>query len=99
MADESTFTNDKVNDSVYALIENFRPVKTLGAIRPIDPKNIPAPFSSLLVHHSHMTVAMESFHGHSVSLEVVNEGPDLMDGKNSYTREILLKSRDVIFTA
>ena len=92
MADESTFTNDKVNDSVYALIENFRPVKTLGAIRPIDPKNIPAPFSSLLVHHSHMTVAMESFHGHSVSLEVVNEGPDLMHGKTSYTREILLKS-------
>ena len=39
-----------------------------------------------------MTVAMESFHGHSVSLEVVNEVPDLMHGKTSYTREILLKS-------
>ena len=92
MADKVTFSNDKVSDSVYALIENFRPVKTLGAIRPIDPNDIPAPFSSLLVHHSHMTVAMESFHGHSVSLEIVNETPDLMNGRTSYTREILLKS-------
>lgn len=92
MADESSFTDDKVSNSVYALIENFRPVKMLGEITPIDPNDIPAPFSSLLVHDSHMTVAMESFHGHSVSLEVVNKTLEIMNRDTSYTREILLKS-------
>lgn len=92
MADTNTSTNDNAENCVQALIESFRPVETFGTIRAIDSKNLPAPFHSLLAHHSHMTVAMEAFHGHSVSLEVVSVAPDEAGERPSYTREILLRS-------
>ena len=92
MSENTTITNDFAANSVRALIEKFRPVEMFGTIRAIDSKDIPAPFDLLLAHHSHMTVAMEDFHGHSVSLDVVNVAPDEADGQKSYTREILLKS-------
>ena len=92
MAENTTTTHDYAANSVRALIEKFRPVEMFGTIRAIDSNDIPAPFNLLLAHHSHMTVAMEDFHGHSVSLDVVNVAPDEADGQKSYTREILLKS-------
>ena len=92
MADLNTSTNDNAANCVRALIESFRPVENFGTIRAIDSKDIPAPFYSLLAHHSHMTVAMEAFHGHSVSLDVVSVAPDETAGQTSYTREILLRS-------
>ena len=92
MAENNASTNDDAVLCVRALIENFHPVETFGTILAIDSKDIPAPFYSLLAHHSHMTVAMEAFHGHSVSLEVVSVAPDETDGQTSYTREILLRS-------
>ena len=84
--------NDNAANSVRTLIQNFRPVETFGTIRAIDPKGLPEPFGLLLAHHSHMTVAMESFHRHPVSLQVVNVAADETDGQKTYTREILLKS-------
>ena len=92
MAEKYATPNDDAVHCVRALIENFHPVETFGTILAIDSKDIPAPFYSLLAHHSHMTVAMEAFHGHSVSLEVVSVAPDETVGSTSYTREILLRS-------
>ena len=92
MAEKYATPNDDAVHCVRALIENFHPVETFGTILAIDSKDIPAPFYSLLAHHSHMTVAMEAFHGHSVALEVVNVAPNETDGQTSYTREILLRS-------
>ncbi len=92
MAENNASTNDNAANCVHALIETFRPVETFGTIRAIDSKNVPAPFSTLLAHHSHMTVAMEAFHGHSVALEVVNVAPNQADEQTVYAREIVLRS-------
>ena len=91
MAENNASTNDNAAHCVHALLESFRPVETFGTIRAIDSKDVPAPFCSLLAHHSHMTVAMEAFHGHSVSLEVVSVAANDGDEQTTYTREILLK--------
>ncbi len=92
MDDNRFRAEDNASNSVQALIQSFRPVETFGTIRAIESKDLPEPFNLLLAHHSHMTVAMESFHGHSVSLDVVNVAADEADGQKTYTREILLKS-------
>ena len=92
MVDTNNSSNDKAAKCVQALIESFHPVETFGTIRAIDSENIPAPFCSLLNHDSHMTVAMEAFHGHSVSLEVVSVAQEEAGARTSYTREILLRS-------
>ena len=92
MAENTTTPNDYAANSVRALIEKFCPVEMFGRIRAIDSKDIPPPFDLMLAHHSHMTVAMEDFHGHCVSLNVVNVAAAESDGQKSYTREILLKS-------
>ena len=92
MAEHNSDPNDNAANSVRALFRNFRSVEEFGIIRSIDSKDLPEPFDLLLAHHSHMTVAMESFHGHSVSLEVVDVAADETDGQKTYTREILLKS-------
>lgn len=77
---------------VEDLIRKFVPLEEFGSIRAVDPTSVAEPFQSLLVHHSHMTVAMENFHGYPVSLQVVNAIADKVDDENFYTREIVLTS-------
>ena len=52
------------------------------------PDAVPEPARRLLDHHSHMTVAMERFHGGPVGLRIVAERPAA--GGSHYAREILL---------
>jgi hypothetical protein len=56
-------------------------------LEPVAATDVPEPFRTLLDHRSHMTVAMERFHGDAVELRVIAEA-NLADGR--YGREILL---------
>lgn len=56
---------------------------------------VPEPYVGLLAHNSHMTVAMERFHGGPVSLRVVAEGGRAESStEDAYAREILLANGD-----
>lgn len=63
------------------------PADGFGAFAAVAAADVPEPARTLLDHSSHMTVAMERFHGSAVDLRVVAEA-DLPDGR--YAREILL---------
>lgn len=70
--------------------ENF------AELREVDAGRVPEPYAGLLAHNSHMTVAMERYHGGPVHLTVVAEGAVEPAGANagSYAREILLSRAD-----
>lgn len=69
--------------SLFAAPERF------GTLRSVAPERVPEPHRRLLDHHSHMTVAMERFHGEPVSLRVVAACPPSATDE-AYAREILL---------
>ena len=75
---------------VDSLITQFLPLKEFGNVSVVHPSFVIEPFHSLLAHHSHMTVAMETFHGDAVSLDVVKVMAEDVNGESFYTREILL---------
>lgn len=60
-----------------------------GRFGVVPPDRVPEPARSLLDHRSHMTVAMERFHGGPVALRIVAERPATAGG-DRYAREILL---------
>ena len=60
-----------------------------GLPEAVSSEAVPDPARRLLDHHSHMTVAMERFHGGPVALRVVAERPATTAG-DRYAREILL---------
>lgn len=61
----------------------------LGRFESIEAEAIPEPHRSLLDHHSHMTVAVESHFGSPVDVEIVRSTKD----NEWYAREILLRSQ------
>lgn len=63
------------------------PADALGDIRSVPSADVPAAFRDLLDHHSHMTVAMERFHGAPLAVRVLAVRHDVPCG---YAREILL---------
>lgn len=73
-----------------------------GRMRAVAPAAVPAGARSLLDHHSHMTAAMERFHGCPVGLTVVQQvtGEAAASGRATdtvnppYAREILLTRGD-----
>ena len=76
-----------------SLMELFCSLPEAGEFRSRMPSEVPEPERSLLDHRSHMTVAMERFHGTEVRLRVVAclaETPGPIAGW--YAREILLES-------
>lgn len=94
---------DEVGDPVaraLALAGLFcSPTERFGRFRPVAAADVPEPYRRVLDHDSHMTVAMERFHGGPVSLKVVataeGGGTDPAystreGGKGRYAREILL---------
>jgi hypothetical protein len=54
----------------------------------VQPEEIPHPDDELLVHHEHMTVALQRFHGSPVAVTVREE--HLSDDRDFYTRMISL---------
>ena len=54
----------------------------------VQPEEIPHPDDQLLVHHEHMTVALERFHGSPVDVHVQDEHLDTAG--ELYTRRIVL---------
>lgn len=71
------------------LVALFCPLHDFGAIHAIDAVDVPSPQRELLDHRSHMTVAMERFHGQPVTLEVVAVRPP-SGMESGYSREIVL---------
>ena len=57
----------------------------------VQPEEIPHPDDQLLVHHEHMTVALERFHGSPVDVHVQDEHLDAAG--ELYTRRIVLTPR------
>ncbi len=71
-----------------ALVRLFHPEPaTFAGFAPAAAVELPAGCRELLAHSSHMTVAMERFHGGPVRLEVVARRED---AEGRYAREILL---------
>ena len=79
-----------------ALVRLFCSPGHFGVIRSVAPGQVPEPARTLLDHHSHMTEAMERFHGGDVRLRVVasvNDGSDKPTHPAWYAREILLETQ------
>lgn len=77
------------------LVELFCSPDQFGSIRGVAPGDVPEPARTLLDHHSHMTVAMERFHGGRVRLRVVASRAAERGNKSAataYAREILLEN-------
>ena len=77
-----------------SLIARVRDPLAVGRCRAVDAAVVPDPFRRLLAHNSHMTVAMERFHGAAVSLEIVrlaDRSGEAGADPFSYCREILLR--------
>ncbi len=78
------------------LVSLFHPdVEGFARLRSAVAADVPEPYAGLLAHNSHMTVAMERFHGGPVSLRVVAEhaaAEGASEGR--YAREILLANGD-----
>jgi chorismate-pyruvate lyase len=60
--------------------------RTAPPARAVLPAEMPQPYRRLLVHHRHMTVALEQFHHAPVTLRVLAEKLEA----DSYSRKILL---------
>jgi hypothetical protein len=78
-----------------ALVRLFCGLADFGECRSVMPGQVPEPARTLLDHRSHMTVAMERFHGCDVRLRVVAQADDGREhGPNDgwYAREILLET-------
>lgn len=56
----------------------------------VDAASVPHPFDRLLVHHDHMTTALERFHGLRTRLEVL----ETLHHGEGYSRKILLTAGD-----
>ncbi len=70
----------------------FNPAETLGGLadfRSVRSDEIGEPYRSLLDHHSHMTVAVESHFGSEVDVRVIQS----IKNDRWYAREILLSSQ------
>jgi hypothetical protein len=65
-----------------------------GRFLPVAADAVPDVPRRLLDHRSHMTVAMERFHGGPVALRVVAERPAAAGSGDRYAREILLVRGD-----
>jgi chorismate-pyruvate lyase len=65
-----------------------------GRLHAVHPDAVPDVPRRLLDHRSHMTVAMERFHGGAVALRVVAERPVAAGPGERYAREILLARGD-----
>lgn len=85
-------SDDGAQNRGRELVEVFHSsVDHFGELRPILPEQLPKSARALLDHTSHMTVAMERFHGSPVGLRVVQR-TDALTGY--YAREILLHLAD-----
>ena len=77
------------------LVQLFCSLDDFGGLRSVAPGEVPEPAKSLLDHRSHMTVAMEQFHGGDVRLRVVaraGDGRGQLPNDGWYAREILLET-------
>jgi hypothetical protein len=82
-----------------ALVRLFYSPEEFGTFRNVGAEHVPEPSRSLLDHRSHMTVAMERFHGCDVRLRVVaradaesGEARQHRPNDGWYAREILLET-------
>lgn len=76
------------------MLRLFHPAAdAFAGVRAVEAGLVPEPYRSLLDHTSHMTVAMERYHGGPVSLRVARVAEGSAAGRG-YAREILLARGD-----
>jgi len=78
------------------LVQLFCSLDDFGRLRSVTSGEVPEPARTLLDHRSHMTVAMERFHGGDVRLRVVAGAGDRREQRPDagwYAREILLETQ------
>ena len=75
------------NLTVPALYEVFPDQDDMPEVRAVSSELIPAPYRSLLVHTSHMTVTVEKYFQESVDIDVLS----VVETDDAYARKILLK--------
>jgi hypothetical protein len=69
------------------LFSLFPPAEFLTRSDLVAPEELPEPYYGLLVHDHHMTVTVETYHGDTVDVDVLEEHR----GQHSYARKILLR--------
>ena len=83
-------TASRSADLVLAdLLELFGETDLAPAFRAVSPADVPTPYRAQLVHEHHMTIAMQTYHGEPVDVEVVTE----RRGDTTYARRSLLRLR------
>ena len=86
-AEDRAFATRAVYPETYPLDEFYRERgDKLPAIGRVDPKDIPEPYKSLLVHNGDMTSRLQSFHGDSIHIEPLARHTH----ENEYFREVVL---------
>jgi chorismate-pyruvate lyase len=84
-----------VNRAAGLIAVFHRDTESFASLSAVNERDVPEPYAGLLAHQSHMTVAMERFHGGPVKLQVVAERSVLQGAADvSYCREILLSKAD-----
>lgn len=91
-------TNDGRHEAAVRaaeLVRLFHESGEFGAIRGVSASEVPQPARGLLDHRSHMTVAMENFHGGEVRLRVLAtaDRAATVGQPAAYAREILLENQ------
>ena len=71
------------------LLETFGERGLLPCFTVVGSSSVPEPYHALLVHEHHMTIAMQTYHGEPVDVEVVTE----RRGDATYARRSLLRLR------
>ncbi len=74
---------------LVSLLGLFDEADLVEAFRTVSPADVPAPYRAQLVHEHHMTIAMQTYHGEPVDVEVVTE----RRGDTTYARRSLLRLR------
>jgi len=86
--ESSLIASNDPHEALSHLASGFFGPDLAATTVPVEPDQIPEPFSGLLVHNEHMTVVLEQYYGAAVVLDVLE---DRLTG-NVYDRKILLRT-------
>ncbi len=87
----NNLTNSAAQPIVYPLDDFYAQAgRALPRIEPVDGKDVPEPYQTLLVHQNDMTPTLEKFHGSKIHLEVLRS----QQRDDFYFREVILLTEE-----
>lgn len=84
----SLIASDDPHEALSHLASGFFGPDLAETSVPVEPEEVPEPFSGLLVHHEHMTIVLEQYYGAAVVLDVLEDRL----AEDVYDRKILLRT-------